>query len=113
MVGNIQFNSKAKKISPLIIERLETIIDPEIELDIYNLGLIYQIDLSEEGLCQIMMTFTSAGCGCIGTVPQEMKEQLVTIPEIEEVAVEVVWQPSWNLTRISRVGRVSLGVNPN
>lgn len=113
MREDIIVNPAVQKLAPQIVEKLETIVDPEIELDIYNLGLIYQIELSEEGHCHLIMTFTSAGCGCIGTVPQEIQEKLQELAEIKRVSVEIVWQPVWKLTRISRVGRIFLGINPN
>ncbi|AXY26054.1 aromatic ring hydroxylase [Suicoccus acidiformans] len=113
MRDDITLNPLAEAKADDIQAQLETIFDPEIGLDIYNLGLIYEIHLDEAGLCQVTLTFTGVACACIETVPVELKEKLVTIPGIDEVKVNVVWSPVWNMTRISRLGRMTLGINPN
>lgn len=113
MRDDIKLNMQAEAISKQLIEKLETITDPEIGLDIYNLGFIYEITLDEKAHCQLTMTFTGIGCNCLESVPQEIKEALTTIAEIETVEVKIVWSPAWKMTRISRLGRISLGVNPN
>lgn len=112
MQDNIKINDQAAPISDQIIEKLQTIYDPEIGLDIYNLGLIYEINLDEEGHCEIVATFTGIGCECIETVPGEIKQALMNIEEIKQVSVKIVWTPAWKMTRISRFGRISLGINP-
>lgn len=113
MRDDIKLNKQAEAISQQLIEKLETIADPEIGLDIYNLGFIYEINLDEQAHCQLTMTFTGIGCNCLESVPQEIEEALTEIAEIETVDVKIVWSPAWKMTRISRLGRISLGVNPN
>lgn len=112
MREDIKINDRARAISQQLIDKLETVFDPEIELDIYNLGLIYEIDLSEEGHCRVVMTFTDAGCGCAETLPVELVETLKTIDQIQSASVEVVWSPAWKMTRISRLGRIALRISP-
>jgi len=113
MSNEIIMNPLAEANQSAIIEKLELVMDPEIGLDVYNLGLIYRIDVSDRGICTIEMTFTGAGCGCIDSVPAEMQARLRELPFIEAVNVQVVWSPVWQLTRISRIGRITLGINPN
>lgn len=113
MRDDIQINTLAKPYETEIIQQLETIFDPEIGLDIYNLGLIYEIELNEDKHCTITLTFTGVACTCIETVPVEIKEKLTSIDGIDSVDVNIVWTPEWSLTRISRLGRMTLGINPN
>lgn len=110
---DIQFNSLAEAYKVQIIDQLETIFDPEIGIDIYNLGLVYQIKLDENQHCEVSMTFTSSSCTCSETLPQELKEKLSNLPFIESVEVIIVWEPTWQLEQISYFGRIALGINPN
>ena len=110
---DIKINELASEYAEILVEKLETIMDPEIGRDIYNLGLIYEINLDENGRCKVVLTFTGAGCGCIDSVPAEIQQNLSEIEGINVVAVEIVWSPAWKITRISRFGRIALGVNPN
>lgn len=113
MREDIKINSRVQDFSQEIIEKLEHVIDPELELDIYNLGLIYEISIDDHGLCQVVITFTETHCDCSDTIPPQIIEQLKTIDGIKEVEVKVVWEPVWNPTRLSRYGRIFLGINPN
>lgn len=113
MREDIKLNAQAAAISESLIEQLQTISDPEIGLDIYNLGFIYEINLNEQAHCEITITFTGIGCDCIESIPREIEEALIKIDEIDTVEVKIVWSPAWKMTRISRFGRIALGVNPN
>ncbi|ABP90860.1 TPA: metal-sulfur cluster assembly factor [Streptococcus suis] len=112
MREDIQINERALILSDQLVEVLESIHDPEIELDIYNLGLVYEIHLDETGFCKVVMTFTDAGCSCADTMPGELVAALKTIDGIEDAQVEIVWSPAWKMTRISRLGRITLGISP-
>ena len=113
MDNNIKMNALALNIDDAIIEKLSMIYDPEIGLDIINLGLVYEVNLEENGNCEVVITFTGMGCECIESIPGEIEEVLVELPEIKTVHVKVVWSPAWKMTRISRFGRISLGVSTN
>lgn len=112
MRDDIKINDRAAALSEQLVSVLETIYDPEIELDIYNLGLVYEIHLDEAGFCKIIMTFTDSGCSCADTLPGELIAALKTIDGIEDAQVEIVWSPAWKMTRISRLGRITLGISP-
>lgn len=113
MRDDIKANSLIKPVESQVIEKLESIYDPEIGLDIYNLGLIYELNLNEQKHCSVTLSFTGPACTCIETVPVEIKESLSQIDGINSVEVNIVWSPAWNLSRISRIGRMTLGINPN
>jgi metal-sulfur cluster biosynthetic enzyme len=78
-----------------IIELIKSIIDPELFIDIWTLGLIYHIETRNEGKVYIRMTFTSMACPAGPQLVSEVKEKLMTLPEVSEVEVEVVFDPPW------------------
>lgn len=112
MRDDIIINDRALALKDQFIETFETIIDPEIELDMYNLGLIYEINLDENRHCKILMTFTEASCSCAETMPIEIVEKLKKLDGIDSAEVEVTYSPAWKMTRISRYGRIFLGIPP-
>lgn len=112
MRDDIIINDRAAAMADQLIETFETILDPEIELDIYNLGLIYQINLDDKGHMDFLMTFTDVNCGCADTMPVEIVEKLTQLDGINSVKVEVTYTPVWKMTRISRYGRIALGISP-
>lgn len=112
MRDDIIINDRAAALSDQLIKTFETILDPEIELDIYNLGLIYKIHLDENGHMDFLMTFTDVNCGCADTMPGEIVDKLTQLDGINSVKVEVTYTPVWKMTRISRYGRIALGISP-
>lgn len=112
MRDDIVINDRALAMAPQLIDTLETILDPEIELDIYNLGLIYKIHLDEQGHMEFLMTFTDVNCGCADTMPGEIVDKLTQLEGINSVKVEITYNPVWKITRISRYGRIALGISP-
>lgn len=113
MRDDIKLNDKARSLSNQLIEKLESIYDSEIGIDIYNLGLIYEINLDDQGICNLVLTFTGTGCECAESVPGEIVSKLIEIDGINDVTIDIVWSPAWKMTRISRFGRIALGINPN
>lgn len=93
-----------------ILEALESVIDPELGIDIVNLGLIYKIELSEEGHCQVDMTLTTMGCPLADIITDEIHRALVEIEEVKTVDVKLVWYPAWSPERLSRYARIALGI---
>ncbi|MDP4169988.1 MAG: metal-sulfur cluster assembly factor [Bacillota bacterium] len=93
-----------------ILGALELVIDPELGVDIVNLGLVYDVDLNEEGFATITMTLTSMGCPLAGTIVDQVKRSLADIPEIKEVDVKIVFNPPWNKEMMSRYAKIALGI---
>lgn len=93
-----------------IEEQIRTVYDPEISVNIFDLGLIYKIDLDEDGNCKIIMTLTSAMCPAAQTIPVEVKQKVEIIQKIKSVNVEIVWEPRWDTTMMSDEARVILGM---
>ncbi|GEL76896.1 metal-sulfur cluster assembly factor [Tenuibacillus multivorans] len=89
---------------------LENVIDPELGIDIVNLGLVYGIDLEEDGIANVTMTLTAMGCPLAATIEQDVKRALSDIPEVDETEVNIVWNPPWTKERMSRYAKIALGI---
>ncbi|MGM9923990.1 MAG: metal-sulfur cluster assembly factor [Bacillus sp. (in: firmicutes)] len=90
---------------------LEQVIDPELGVDIVNLGLVYDIELDEAGKATVTMTLTSMGCPLAGTIVDQVKVALMDIPEVKESEVDIVWNPPWSKDRMSRYAKIALGIS--
>ena len=93
-----------------IVEVLRTCYDPEIPVDIYELGLIYDIKVEESGVVGVMMTLTAPGCPAAGALPVEVETKIEDIPGVTSVKVDVVWDPPWDSSRMSEAARLQLGM---
>lgn len=93
-----------------MIGALENVIDPELGIDIVNLGLIYDVDLDDNGLCTVTMTLTAMGCPLAAHIEQDVKSALSDIPEVKEVTVNIVWNPPWGKDKMSRYAKIALGI---
>jgi FeS assembly SUF system protein len=92
-----------------IIETIRTIFDPEIPVNIYELGLIYDLAV-ENGNVWVKMTLTSPACPVAGTLPGEVEAKIATVPGVENVELELVWEPSYNMEMMSEAARLQLGL---
>ena len=93
-----------------LLGALENVIDPELGIDIVNMGLVYDVDLNEEGLCTVTMTLTSMGCPLAGHIEADVRRALADIPEIKEIDVNIVWDPPWGKDKMSRYAKIALGI---
>jgi metal-sulfur cluster biosynthetic enzyme len=89
-----------------IIDTLEKIYDPEIPIDVYNLGLIYDINITDEGVVNITMTLTAIGCPVSNVLPYQVYEALqASLPEAKEINIDVVFDPPWTPLKMTEKGR--------
>jgi metal-sulfur cluster biosynthetic enzyme len=93
-----------------ILGALELVVDPEIGIDIVNLGLVYDMKLDDEGVLAIDMTLTSMGCPLAGMIVDQVKNALSDIPEVKDTNVNIVWNPPWNKDMMSRYAKIALGI---
>ena len=93
-----------------VIEMLKTIYDPEIPVNIFELGLIYDIKLSESGNVNIDMTLTAPGCPVAQTFPGEVESKVESVPGIKKAHVELVWEPAWDKSMMSEAAQLQLGM---
>jgi FeS assembly SUF system protein len=92
-----------------VIQTLKTCYDPEIPVDIWELGLIYELKFDNDNNLVVIMTLTSPMCPVAESLPQEVQEKLKTIKELNSVRVEISWNPPWNKDMMSEVAKVELG----
>jgi FeS assembly SUF system protein len=92
-----------------IVEACRTVYDPEIPVNIYDLGLVYTIEISEEGDATIAMTLTAPGCPVAGEMPGWVAEAITPIPGLRHVDVQLVWEPQWGMDMMSDEARLELG----
>ena len=93
-----------------VIDAIGTVYDPEIPVNIYELGLIYAIDLGEGGKVKVEMTLTAPGCPSAQELPVQVREAVMTVPGVAECEVETVWDPPWEPSRMSEEARLQLNM---
>ena len=93
-----------------IQDACRTVHDPEIPVNIYDLGLIYDIRISDDGDVMIAMTLTSPGCPVAGTLPREVEDRVREVEDVATAAVELVWEPAWTPARMSEAARAVLNI---
>ncbi|MGA2497481.1 MAG: SUF system Fe-S cluster assembly protein [Tepidisphaeraceae bacterium] len=93
-----------------IVDALRAVYDPELPVNIYDLGLIYSIDISADNRIQVKMTLTAPGCPVAGTLPPEVQRRIETVPGVAGATVELVWQPIWGREMMSEIARLELGL---
>jgi FeS assembly SUF system protein len=97
-------------IEAQLVEALRTCYDPEIPVNIYELGLIYGIELSDTGDVEIKMTLTSPYCPAIQTLPEEIESKLRNVAGVSDVHIRVVWDPPWDPSRMTEAAKLELGM---
>ncbi len=98
----------AEGLTDDIVKALKTVYDPEIPADIYELGLVYRIDIADDGVVEIDMTLTAPGCPVAGEMPIWVKNAVSAVPGVSEVKVNLVFDPPWDQSRMSDEARVAL-----
>ncbi len=93
-----------------IVEALKTVFDPEIPVNIYELGLIYDINVQADGRVDVKMTLTSPACPVAGSLPGEVKAKIENVPGVSSADIELVWDPVWNPSMMSEAARLQLGM---
>ncbi|MCK4360485.1 MAG: SUF system Fe-S cluster assembly protein [Bacteroidales bacterium] len=93
-----------------IIETLKTVFDPEISVNIYDLGLIYKINIDDDKNVKILMTLTSPNCPVAENIPAEINEKVKTVEGIKDVEVELTFEPPWNKDMMSETALLELGL---
>lgn len=99
-----------KLIEGKVIEALRQVYDPEIPIDIYELGLIYEVKVEPDHSVKIKMTLTAPACPVAGSLPGEVERKVESIPEVKSADVELVWDPPWSRDRMSEAALLQLGM---
>ena len=91
-----------------VVEALRSVFDPEIPVNIYDLGLVYDTTIAANGNVKVVMTLTAPACPVAGEMPHQVAEAVAAVPGVGEVEVELTWEPPWSPVRMSEVARVAL-----
>lgn len=102
-------NSDKEDLGDKIVEIIKTIFDPEIPVDIYELGLIYDVFVNDDKDVKILMTLTSPNCPVAETLPVEVEEKVKTIEEVRGAEVEITFDPTWTQDMMSEEAKLELG----
>ena len=101
---------KAAELRPLVIAKLQTVFDPEIPVNIYELGLIYDVLVDATGRVGVRMTLTAPACPAAQSLPIEVREKTLTVAGVSDAKVEIVWDPPWTRDRMSEAAKLQLGM---
>jgi len=99
-----------KTLEERVVAALKTCYDPEIPVDIYELGLIYSIEVTPESVANVKMTLTAPACPVAGSLPGEVEAKVKAVPGVSDAKVELVWEPPWRPDMMTKVARVMLGM---
>ena len=103
-------DKELEEIGDKIVRVLKTIYDPEIPVDIYELGLIYDVFVSEENNAKILMTLTSPNCPVAESLPKEVKDSIMQVEGIDKVDLDLVWDPPWDQSMMSESAKLELNL---
>lgn len=99
-----------KQLEEKIVAALQTVFDPEIPLNIYDLGLVYRLDIAPTNAVKVQMTLTAPGCPVAGDIVADVKRKIEAIPEVPAVEVQLVWEPAWTRERLTEAAKLELGM---
>jgi FeS assembly SUF system protein len=102
--------SKTEELKPAIVQAISTVFDPEIPVNIWELGLIYDVIVDAEGVAGIRMTLTAPGCPAAQSLPVEVANKVKAVPGVTDAKVDVVWDPPWDKDRMSDAAKLQLGM---
>jgi FeS assembly SUF system protein len=102
--------AKMADIRPLVLEALATVFDPEIPVNIREMGLIYDVLVDKDGRVGIRMTLTAPACPAAQSLPLEVKDKAAGVPGVTSVKVEIVWEPTWTKDMMSEAAKLQLGL---
>ena len=108
----IMSKNKDEQLRNDIVRALRTVHDPEIPVNIYDLGLVYNIEFDDAGSVQILMTLTSPACPVAGMLVTQVENKVKTVEAVSDAHVELVWDPPWTVDRMSEAARLELNLEP-
>jgi FeS assembly SUF system protein len=102
--------ARTETLNPAIVEAISTVYDPEIPVNIWELGLIYDIVVDAASVAGVRMTLTAPGCPAAQSLPVEVADKVKKVPGVADAKVEVVWEPGWTKDRMSEAAKLQLGL---
>ncbi len=107
--NSVSENPGETGLTAAVVAALKTVYDPEIPVDIYELGLIYELEVEAPGAVSIQMTLTSPACPVAGSLPGDVEARVRSVEGVTDVVVDLVWDPPWGMERMSEAARLQLG----
>jgi FeS assembly SUF system protein len=108
--GMVPDADQTAALRPAVVAALSEVFDPEIPVNIYELGLIYDVIIDQSRTVGIRMTLTAPACPAAQSLPGEVKQRIAKIPEVTDVKVDIVWDPPWDRDRMSDAAKLQLGL---
>ncbi len=108
--GLVEDAQKTAELKPRIVEAISTVYDPEIPVNIWELGLIYDVIVDAAGVAGIRMTLTAPGCPAAQSLPVDVQRKVKEVPGVTDAKVDVVWEPAWTKDRMSEAAKLQLGL---
>jgi len=108
--GLVADDARTAELKPAIVDAIRTVYDPEIPVNIWELGLIYDVIVDAAGVAGVRMTLTAPGCPAAQSLPGEVAEKVKAVPGVADAKVDVVWDPAWTKDRMSEVAKLQLGM---
>ena len=105
-----ELSPEQKKVEEKVILAIRDVYDPEIPVNIYDLGLIYDIEIDSENVVKVRMTLTAPGCPVAGTLPLMVEQKIESVGEVKSAEVELVWDPPWNKEMMAEDARLMLNL---
>jgi FeS assembly SUF system protein len=109
-VGMANDTERSAALKPLVVKALSSVYDPEIPVNIYELGLIYDIIIDGAGAVGIRMTLTAPACPAAQVLPEQVRSAVAAVPGVSDAKVDVVWEPPWDRDRMSEAAKLQLGM---
>lgn len=110
--NNVEFKEDAVQHQKEIMDAMMKVIDPELGIDLVNLGLIYEVSLDTEGELKILMTLTTMGCPLVDYIVMDLRSILAEFDFVQDIDVVITFNPPWTIDRMSKYARIALGI-PN
>lgn len=101
---------RSAALKPLVVKALSTVFDPEIPVNVYELGLIYDVIIDAAGRVGVRMTLTAPSCPAAQFLPERVKQVVSAVPDVTDALVDVVWDPPWSRERMSDTAKLQLGL---
>ena len=110
ITGSALSQGELDKLTDQLVDQLKTVFDPEIPVDIYELGLIYKVDVSDERDVSVEMTLTAPGCPVAGEMPDWVRDAVLKVPEVKSCVVNLVFEPPWDQSMMSDEAKLQLNM---
>jgi FeS assembly SUF system protein len=101
---------RTEALKPAIVDAIRTVYDPEIPVNIWELGLIYDVIVDGAGVAGVRMTLTAPGCPAAQSLPVEVAQKVKAVPGVTDAKVDIVWEPAWTKDRMSEAAKLQLGL---